>query len=54
MHIDEKKFLRFMRTKWFIPIWLVLVILPAAFLFFKHQDKAYLQKVTNETMRFLR
>ncbi len=54
MHIDEKKFLRFMRTKWFIPIWLGLVILPAAFLFFTHQDKAYLQKVTNETMRFLR
>ena len=54
MHIDEKKFLRFLRTKWFIPVFLGIIFLPAAFLFFTHQDKAYLHKVTDETMRFLR
>lgn len=54
MHIDEKKFLRFLRTKWFIPVFLGIILLPAAFLFFTHQDKAYLHKVTDETMRFLR
>lgn len=34
MHIDEKKFLRFLRTKWFIPVFLGIIFLPAAFLFF--------------------
>ena len=54
MHIDEKKILRFLRNKWFIPVILGIIILPSAFLFFTYQDKAYLHKVTDETMRFLR
>lgn len=54
MRINEEKFLRFLRNKWFIPVWLGIIVLPAAFLFFTHQDKVYLHKVTDETMRFLR
>lgn len=54
MHINEKSFLRFLRNKWFIPVFVGIIILPSAFLFFTYQDKAYLHNVTNETLRFLR
>lgn len=54
MHMNEKHFLRFLRNKWFIPVFVGIIILPAAFLFFTYQDKAYLHNVTNETLRFLR
>ena len=51
MRINDTKFLH---NRWLIPIWLGIIILPAAFLFFTHQDKLYLHKVTDETLRFLR
>lgn len=54
MQLNENKFLRFLCTKWFIPVLVGIILFPAAFLFFTYQDKAYLHKVTDETMRFLR
>ncbi len=54
MRLSKEKFSSFLKGKLLWPLWMGIIILPAAFLFFTYQDREYLHKVTGETMSFLK